>query len=256
VGRVAEYAGESAAESMKLCCSSGSYARVLQSGALTQLEWIDRCVELGFDGVDFAATHFPRTDDDYLAQMKKLCVDRGLTAACIAVDVAFGEGDVDAHVAEVEAWIDRAVALGVPLIRFGCGRAAGPAGVAWGELVRGLKNASAAAKDRNTTLAIEPRAKSLVATPSDVKRALKECDSAWLRVALPLDGPVAEVETDEKTLAEAAVIAIARGEDASRAISACQRAGFIGFYSLESTGVDEDAALEAALARLRPALVR
>ncbi|HXW77607.1 MAG TPA: hypothetical protein VEJ20_09365, partial [Candidatus Eremiobacteraceae bacterium] len=87
---------------MKVSCCSRSYAPLLRHGSLTQLEWIDRCAALRFDGVEFAASHFPRTDDDYLAQLKKLCVDRGLTAASVALDVRLGEADIDAQADEVE----------------------------------------------------------------------------------------------------------------------------------------------------------
>src|SRR5690348_6613898 len=138
---------------MKLCCSSRAFARALQSGSLTQLEWVDRCAELALDGVDFAASHFPRTDSDYLAQLKKLCADRGLTAACAAVDVPFGDGDVDRQAAVLEEWIGHCVALGAPLLRFRTGGASGTPAIAWRELVRGLKRSAAAAKERNVTLA-------------------------------------------------------------------------------------------------------
>src|SRR5438552_7916363 len=182
-GRVAPGTGEGRGDSMKVCCSSRSYARVLQAGALTQLEWIDRCAELSMDGVDFGASDFPRTDSDYLAQLKKLCVDRGLTAACLSFDASYGDGDVDGQTVDLEGWIESAHALGVPLVRFGVGTATGSPGVAWRELVRGLKRATSAAKHRNVTLAVRTRASTsaLVATPADLKRLLKECDSAWLR---------------------------------------------------------------------------
>ena len=39
---------------------------------------------LACDGVVFDVRHFPRTDDDYLAQVKKMAVDRGLSIAALA----------------------------------------------------------------------------------------------------------------------------------------------------------------------------
>lgn len=232
---------------MKLCCCSRSYARALQSGALTQLEWIDRCTELRLDGVEFGASHFPRTDADYLAQLKKLCADRGLTVASVAVDVTFGDGDIDSQAAELLSWIDHASALASPLVRFACGAATGSPGVAWRELVRGLKHVCVAAKDRNVTLAMSVRESTLVASGADAKRAIKECDSAWLRLALALSrfDLVSEIAGE-------AVIAVASGalgeEDTLKALRAD---GYIGFVSLETAGADEDAAVRDAMSRLR-----
>ncbi|MGH8163526.1 MAG: hypothetical protein ACREP1_04245, partial [Rhodanobacteraceae bacterium] len=69
---------------MKLACSSTAFDRELRDGDLTQLEWIDRCArELAADGLVFDVAHFPRTDADYLAQVKKMCADLGLTVAAV-----------------------------------------------------------------------------------------------------------------------------------------------------------------------------
>jgi len=240
---------------MKLCCSSRAYARALQSGSLTQLEWVDRCAELRFDGIDFAASHFPRTDSDYLAQLKKLCVDRGLTVACVAADVPFGDGNVDLQAALLEEWTDRAVALGAPLLRLSAGAATGTPAIAWRELVRGLKRATVAAKDRNVTLAMEPRDSTLVATPADAKRALKECDSAWLRLAPALSCFGEPASAEWTGLIGEAVIVVSHGDD-ERAFPPLRQIGYNGFLSVESSGEDEDATLRAAVERVREAEAR
>ena len=234
---------------MKISCCSRSYARALQSGALTQLEWIDRCAELAFDGVDFAASHFPRSDDDYLAQLKKLCADRGLTVTCVTSDAPFGAGDVDANVDQLGASIDMALALGAPLVRFACGSVSGSPGIAWRELIRGLKYVSARAKDRNVTLALAPAAGTLVASPSDVKRAFKECDSAWLRLA-PALSVCADPSGEWAGVLSEAVIAVSDERSPEGAYQTARSAGFIAFATLESSGPDEDAAVRSVLASL------
>jgi len=233
---------------MKICCSSRSYARALQSGDLTQLEWIDGCAGLALDGVDLAAAHFPRLDSDYLAQVRKLCADRGLTVAAVCVDDPIGgDADVDASAKSIAAWIARADELGAPLLRLASGSAAGAsAGIAWRELIRGLKTIAAEAKAANVTLALEQREGSLVATPLDCKRALKECDSAWLRVARVLAGG------DDGSPYDEAVLAIARGGDGDADVVGSLRArGFIGFVTIETAAADEDSTVRAALSRLR-----
>ena len=239
---------------MKICCSSRSYARAIQSGDLTQLEWVDRCARLALDGVDFASAHFPRTDLDYLAQIRKLCVDRGLTVAAVAFDGEIGgDADVDAQASLIETWIGNAAALGAPLLRISSGSSTGSPGVAWRELIRGLKTISHAAKEKNVTLALESRPGSLVSSPPDCKRALKECDSAWLRLAQDVTAALSPSE-DGDALFDEIVVAIARGGEAdTNAASTLRRRGFIGFVTLETSGVDEDKAVGSGLERLRTA---
>lgn len=169
---------------MKVCCSSHSYSRMLAAGDLTQLEWVDLCAnELGLDGVEFVRSHFPRLDTDHVAQLKKLCADRCLTVAALHHDTPFDPTDVDQHVAKLTKSLEVAAGLGAPLVRLGVVALGGASAVAWHELVRGLKTACAQAKQYNITFALEPNTGSLVATPADAKRAIKECDSAWLRLA-------------------------------------------------------------------------
>jgi len=237
---------------MKICCSSRSYARAIQSGDLTQLEWVDRCARLALDGVDFASAHFPRTDLDYLAQIRKLCVDRGLTVAAVAFDGEIGgDADLDAQASLIETWIGNAAALGAPLLRISSGSSTGSPGVAWRELIRGLKTISHAAKEKNVTLALESRPGSLVSSPPDCKRALKECDSAWLRLAQYVTAALSPSE-DGDALFDEIVVAIARGGEVDTdAAGALKRRGFIGFVTLETSGVDEDKAVGSGLERLR-----
>jgi len=239
---------------MKICCCSRSYARALQSGDLTQLEWVDRCARLALDGVDLASAHFPRVDSDYLAQIRKLCVDRGLTIAAVTFDGELGgDADIDAQASLVEQWIERAAELGAPLLRVACGESMGSPGVAWRELIRGLKTVTHAAKSKNVTLALEPRARSLVASPPDCRRALKEADSAWLRLAQPVTAALAPSE-DGVALFDEIVIAIARGDNGDNDVDEPRtlgRRGFIGFITIETSRGDEDGTVAALLARLR-----
>ena len=94
---------------MKIACSSASFANDLRGGRLTQLEWLDVCAnELEVDGVVFVAAHFPRWDGEYLAQLRKLCVDLGLTVAGLEAEAL--------DTAEIAARLDAANALGAPLL--------------------------------------------------------------------------------------------------------------------------------------------
>lgn len=254
---------------MKLCCSSRSHSRLLGTGELTQLEWIDLCAHAWMlDGVDLYATHFPRTDDDYLAQIKKLCVDRCLTIAALGSGVQFGEEHVDEQIEEVKRWTDVAFALGAPLVHFACGAVRGSPGVAWRELIRGLKYVCVHAKARNVTLALRPAQLSLVASPADVKRALKECDSAWLRLALPTPLFASPQSAEWTELLEDAVFVPATATrldtfgadetiDYLAVLTLLGQRAYRGFVSLEYAGAEsEPSAVPRAVAWLREMLSR
>lgn len=218
---------------MKLCCSTAAFGDAIEAGEMTQLEWLDVCAnELDVQGVDFDGRFFPRTDDEYLAQLKKLCADRCLTVACASAPAPFGGADMDASIAAFTPWIGRALALGSPLLWFSCASAPeGSPGIAWRELIRGLKSVCVEAKRLNVTLALaRGEDGSLVASPADTRRALKECDSAWLRVAMRAEDLAADQRVEwQALLAESVVMTSDSGDDAMRGDVA---PGFRGFLSI------------------------
>jgi sugar phosphate isomerase/epimerase len=181
--RAAAHRGTSS--DMKVGCNSHSYRRMLAAGELTLLEWVDLCAnELNLDGIEFSTAHFLRIDPDYIAQLKKLCVDRCLTVAGLRHDAPLDASAIDDHVRALEGSLALAVGLGAPLVRCSTAAVSGPPAVAWRELVRGLRAACARAKQHNVTIAVEPAPQTAVATAADAKRLIKECDSAWLRLAM------------------------------------------------------------------------
>jgi sugar phosphate isomerase/epimerase len=159
---------------MKLACASGALHSSFVCGDLTQLEFLDRSAELACDGVVLDVRHFPRTDDDYLAQVKKMSTDRGLGIAAIA-DAEFFRSE-RARMAGILGW---AVALGVPLV---CGELARDTSAPWSEQLERLNVATSLAKAANVTLALRNAPGTFAATTYDCKRVVKEADSAWLRL--------------------------------------------------------------------------
>jgi hypothetical protein len=218
---------------MKIACSSASFADALADGRLTQLEWLDLCAnELEVDGVVFDAAHFPRTDGEYVAQLRKACVDLGLTVAALAEETLLETTASDA--------LERAQALGAPLLVVRA-PAATPDPEAWGRFAASAKAASRLAKACNVTLALRNAPQTLCENGSDLKRLVKDVDSAWLRF-----GPdLASLGADEAaTLIPKSVIATySIGEiahfacdgdaEAGAVLSALQR--FRGFVVLERT---------------------
>jgi hypothetical protein len=159
---------------MKLACASSALHREIEGGALTQLEFLDLCAgELACDGVVLEYAHFPRRDDDYLAQVKKMATDRGLSIAALA-DAAFFAATPQ-HAGEV---LECALTLGAPLV---AGRLAQETDSSWSEQLARLGAATALAKARNVTLALRNAPGTFASSAHDCKRVAKETDSAWLR---------------------------------------------------------------------------
>lgn len=234
---------------MKIACSSAGFARSLADGTLTQIEWLDVCAnELEVDGVVFDARHFPRTDDDYLAHLKKVCVDLGLTVAAVATSVALTD--------DYERQLAATATLGAPLLICGAPPASADP-LAWGAFAGGAKNAARAAKRANVTLAVRGARGTLCESSADLRRLANDVDSAWLRfvcdeaafgaddVASPLL-PRAVIATHE--IADVERFATASDREAQRLNAALAR--FRGFVVLESApGGAQRAAYHAALAR-------
>ncbi len=159
---------------MKLACASGSLHRDIESGELTQLEFLDLCArDLACDGVVLDMRHFPRSDDDYLAQIKKMAADRGLSIAALADPTFFSA--MQERMADV---LDRAVTLGAPLV---AGPLAREVDGSWTDQLIRLGVATSLAKARNVTLAVRNAPATFAASTHDCKRVAKEADSAWLR---------------------------------------------------------------------------
>jgi hypothetical protein len=159
---------------VKLASSSTAFDEQLRSERLTQLEWIDLCAhELAADGVVFDVRHFPRTDADYLAQVKKMAVDLGLTVAALCHDGFFA-----AEEPQMERAVEMALALGAPLLS---APLQAETAATWPQVQARLGSATTLAKRHNVTLAVRNAPQTFAASSHDLKRVSKEADSAWLR---------------------------------------------------------------------------
>jgi hypothetical protein len=238
-----------ATTSMKLACASSSLHRDIERGELTQLEFLDLCArELACDGVVLDVRHFPRSDDDYLAQVKKMAADRGITIAALT-DAAFFTATPE-RMDEILAW---AVTLGAPLVAAPLAR---EVDASWSEQLGRLGIATSLAKKRNVTLALRNAPGTFAATTHDCKRTAKEADSAWLRF-----GPEParlDAASDPQLLAANAVLLwsdlTASEADTSRLLAVFT--SFRGHLALdESSGAATAAGLAAAVERLRKGIL-
>jgi hypothetical protein len=168
---------------MKVAITSASFDRQLARGDLTQLEWLEGCASaLGADGVVFARAHFPRTDDEYVAQLRKIAVDLGLVPLAVA-DPALLTPDTEPGARR--ATIALAAGLGASFVLTVLPPAGEVPPAAFVAAVSAAKAAIALAKSSNVTLlaGIEPG--TLGADVPALRHFVKDVDSAWLRFALP-----------------------------------------------------------------------
>lgn len=235
---------------MKIACAAGAFAQQIERGGLTQLEFVDLCArECACDGIVFDVRQFPRTDDDYLAQLKKMAVDWGLTVAGIWDDAFFG--------AQSEAMLETlrlAVVLGAPLV---AAPLAGQTLVPWSSQLERLGAATSLAKQLNVTLALRNAAGTYASTTHDCKRVTKETDSAWLRFgAQPASFDAASDPASLRT--DSILLWSSVGEsDAGIAQTISAFAGFRGFVALDDArGAATAAQVAETVARWRGGLER
>ncbi|MDQ6941028.1 MAG: hypothetical protein M3169_00745 [Candidatus Eremiobacteraeota bacterium] len=164
---------------MRIAVSSSTFRRPLEAGELTQLEWVERCAsELGADGVVTALTDFPRFDDEYVAQLRKVAIDLGI--------VPFG---IDAprllEPATDPSVLERAVAaakgFGAAVIRTAPPAPGDVPPATFVETVRTAKVVSAAAKAANITVVVTTAPGTIAENLGALRHLLKDADSAWLR---------------------------------------------------------------------------
>lgn len=209
---------------MKFALASSACSAALDRGSLTQLEFIDSAAgELRCDGVVLDVRHFPRTDDDYLAQIKKMTTDAGLCIAALQSD-RFFTGDPEVMRAQL-TW---ARAVGAPLL---CTKVAMETELSWSDQLAQLGTATGLAKSLNVTLAIRNAPGTFAASAHDCKRVSKEADSAWLRFGL--DPSAFDAASDWKPLLEKTVLG---WEEAASEPSLERWGAFGGFVALDARG--------------------
>src|SRR5262245_28644835 len=108
---------------MRLCCLSLSFKREFQSKQMDDLKLIDLCGLLELDGVDFNLSSFHSLDRDHLKTVKKRCLDRGLTIACLGISNDFGRPpqEQEAVQNQIRQGIATAQFLGAPVVRLFAG---------------------------------------------------------------------------------------------------------------------------------------
>ena len=164
---------------MRIAVSSSTFRRPLDAGELTQLEWVERCAsELAADGVVTALSDFPRFDDEYVAQLRKVAIDLGIVP--FGID-APGLLDPVGDPAVIERAVAVARGFGAAVIRTQPPTPGEVPPATFAATVRAGKALSRAAKAANVTVLVTTAPGTIGEDVAAVRHLLKDIDSAWLR---------------------------------------------------------------------------
>ena len=176
---------------IKLSCCAYSYRQFLQgSGKTMSMEdFVDKCAELGLDGVELTSYYFPpETDTAYLNRLKRRVFLLGLEVSGTAIggDFTVPPGsDRDKQIALAKAWIDRSAELGAPCMRVFAGGV--PRGATEEQArkwcLECIEQCCEHAAKRGVMLALENHG-GITSRPEQVLAILKGIESEWFGLNL------------------------------------------------------------------------
>jgi sugar phosphate isomerase/epimerase len=169
---------------MRLCCLSLSYKPEFTAKQMDDLKFIELCSMLDFDGVDFNMGSLASLEKDHLKKIKKACLERGLTIACIGVSNDFGRPpeEQEAVQKQVREGIETAQYLGAPIVRLFAGYVKGgqTREAVWKRTVEGLKQAAAYGEKTGVVIGLQNHNhNNITSTGEDTARLLKDVDHPW-----------------------------------------------------------------------------
>src|SRR5262245_25763514 len=131
---------------MRLCCLSLSFKDEFAAKQLDDLGFIDLCAQLELDGVDLNLRSLRSLETAHLKKIKKACLERGLSVACVGVSNNFGRPPAEqpAVLDLVRQGIDAAQFLGSPVVRLFAGYVGkdDTREAVWKRVVEGLKRSA------------------------------------------------------------------------------------------------------------------
>jgi sugar phosphate isomerase/epimerase len=171
---------------MRLCCLSLSFKPEFASRQMDDLTFIDLCAQLTLDGVDFNMNSFQSLEQDHLKKIKKTCLERGLSIACVGVSNDFGRPteEQEAVLKQVRQGIDTAQFLGAPVVRLFAGavKTGQPREEVWKRAVEGLRQSAEYGEKAGVVVALQNHNhNNLAATGDDVVRLLDDVNHPWCK---------------------------------------------------------------------------
>lgn len=113
---------------IRLDCHSLSFGHLNGPGGMDVFRFLDTCRELSLDGVTLHTDSLKGTDRPHLKEVRRRCLDLGLTISCFCVSTDFGTSDaiVPAELDKARAAMEAGMFLGAPLLRVFVGAAPSP----------------------------------------------------------------------------------------------------------------------------------
>jgi sugar phosphate isomerase/epimerase len=234
---------------MKIGCCAYSYRDALSSGQMTLSDFLQRCVEMGVDGVELTAYYFKDTSPETLYKVKQEAYKRGLDICGTAVGNAFtspDEGKRQEQIQLVKDWIDRAVLLGAPGIRVFAGSIAEGTteAQAFDWTVACLKESADYGQQHGIMVALENHG-GITGTADQTLKLLKAVGHEWVGLNLDCGNFVGDAYADIVKAAPYAVTAHAKvtahGEkmDYRRIVEILRTSGFRGYLNVEYEEKDD-----------------
>lgn len=164
---------------MRLSCLSLSYQNQFKTGTMDLPAFIRTARSLGFDGVDLHMQHLRSFDRIYLKQLRRLCLDNGMSVPSFPVSTEFGMNPerIPAEIEKCRVGMETGLFLGAPLVRVFVGSAP-PGGNAEDAFQRGaeaLRRCAEIGADLGMVVALQNHS-GLTSTGDDMLRFYKAVD--------------------------------------------------------------------------------
>ena len=110
---------------MRLSCLSLSYQNQFKAGKMDLPAFIRTARSLGLDGVDLHMQHLKSFDRIYLKQLRRLCLDNGLSVPSFPVSTEFAQFPerINTEIEKCRVGMETGLFLGAPLVRVFVGSA-------------------------------------------------------------------------------------------------------------------------------------
>ena len=104
---------------MRLSCLSLSYGKQFREGKMDLPKFITTARSLGLDGVDLHMQHMKSFDRIYLKQLRRMCLDNGMSVPSFPVSTEFGmyPERIEAEIEKCRVGMETGLFLGAPLVR-------------------------------------------------------------------------------------------------------------------------------------------
>jgi sugar phosphate isomerase/epimerase len=249
---------------LRLAVMSLSYQRAFKKGSMDLLSYIESSRELSLDGVDLHGRHFASLDRGYLWQIKRACIERGLSIACVSIpnNFALAPDALGVEMDKTRRLIDVAAFLGAPLVRVFAGWSDTKDEGTWGRVVSCLRESAVYGESRGVCVALQNHNHDgVAAVGKDILRMMDDVGHANLGHVLDTGQYLDLYDSMALTAHRAVHVRCkiyqiesgAEGKlDYSRIVAILREARYNGFLSIVYEGAeDEQIAVRKAVTYLR-----